>query len=112
MVYDYDVDFENTDFRERPELYQVGAGEQGVLSVQPYKGEILPHWQFKTPAIARQSSAKILELFHSYRDADDFVGMDMSRKFLQMVSLFRVEAATAQLCLKHNTSVTTCCGRM
>lgn len=69
MGFDYDIDFENTDFREQPELYQVGAGEQGVLSVQPYKGEILPHWQFKTPAIARQSSQKILELFKEYRDA-------------------------------------------
>ena len=99
MVYDYDVDFANTDFREHPELYQVGAGEQGVLSVQPYRGEILPHWQFKTPAIARQSNAKILELFQEYRDAEDFVGMDMSRKFLQMVS---------SICIHHASCSSTC----
>ncbi|MEJ7659642.1 MAG: DUF4385 family protein [Hymenobacter sp.] len=36
-----------TDFRAHPELYRVGKGEQGVLLVQPYKGEILPHWRFK-----------------------------------------------------------------
>ena len=68
--FDYSVDFDNTDFRGQPELYQIGSGEQGVLSVQPYKGEILPHWQFKTPVIAQKSSAKILELFEGYRDAE------------------------------------------
>lgn len=80
----YDLDFTTTDFRAEPEKYRVGKGEQGVLSVEPYKSEILPHWRFKTPDIAEESSAKILELFHAYLDADDFVGADMARKFLQM----------------------------
>jgi hypothetical protein len=40
--FDYSLDFENTDFRQRPELYRVGRGEQGVLLVEPYKSEILP----------------------------------------------------------------------
>ena len=80
----YDLDFANTDFRAEPEKYRVGRGEQGVLSVEPYKSEILPHWRFKTPEIAEESSTKILELFHTYLEADDFVGADMARKFLQM----------------------------
>ena len=82
--FDYSLDFENTDFREEPHLYRVGKGEQGVLMVQPYKGEILPHWRFKTEEIARESSEKIYAMFLEYRDQDDFVGMDMARKFLQM----------------------------
>ena len=57
--FDYSLDFKNTDFREQPELYRVGKGEQGVLLVEPYKGEILPHWRFKTVAEAKKSSAKI-----------------------------------------------------
>lgn len=84
MAFDYSLDFEKTDFRKNPELYRVGKGEQGVLSVEPYKNEILPHWRFKTPEIARDSATKIYKLFLEYKAVDDFVGMDMARKFLQM----------------------------
>ena len=84
MKFDYSQDFAHLDFRQHPELYQIGRGEQGVLSVEPYKSEILPHWRFKTPMIARESAAAILALFEKYREAGDFVGMDMARKFLQM----------------------------
>jgi hypothetical protein len=65
--------------------YRIGRGEQGVLTFEPYKSEILPLWRFKTPAIARQSSKQIYEKFLEYDEQGDFVGMDMSRKFLQMV---------------------------
>lgn len=84
MAFDYDLDFENTNFREHPELYRVGRGEQGVLLVEPYKSEILPHWRFKTPEIAKESSEKIYQMFLDYQKAGDFVGMDMARKFIQM----------------------------
>ena len=77
-------DVSGVDFRREPERYRVARGEQGVLSVEPYKGEILPHWAFRTPEIAIRSSQTILRLFRGYRRADDFVGMDMARKFLQM----------------------------
>lgn len=84
MSFDYDLDFEQIDFRLRPELYRIGRGEQGVLLVEPYKSEILPHWRFKDPEVARASAAKIYALYLGYRDAGDFAGMDMARKFLQM----------------------------
>lgn len=35
------------DYRKNPELYKVARGEQGVLTVEPYKSEILPHWRFR-----------------------------------------------------------------
>ena len=82
--FDYDQDFSTIDFRKHPERYQVGRGEQGVLLVQPYKGEILPHWRFRTVPIAKASAAKIMALFEEYRAQDDLVGMDMARKFIQM----------------------------
>ncbi len=82
--FDYSLDYKNLDLRRRPDLYRVGKGEQGVLLVEPYKSEILPHWRFKTPQIARESSGKIYELFLKYKKKEDFVGMDMARKFLQM----------------------------
>ena len=84
MSFDYSVDFKKIDFREHPELYRVGKGEQGVLLVEPYKSEILPHWRFKTPAIAQKSANKIYRIFLEYKATEDFVGMDMARKFLQM----------------------------
>lgn len=83
-TFDYSLDFQNTDFRRQPELYRVGKGEQGVLLVEPYKSEILPHWKFKTVAEAKQSSATIYQLFLAYLRAHDFPGADMARKFLQM----------------------------
>lgn len=84
MAFDYDLDFDKINFRKQPELYRVGRGEQGVLLVEPYKSEILPHWRFKTPEIATESSEKIYQMYLKYKEDQDFVGMDMARKFLQM----------------------------
>lgn len=82
--FDYSLDYKNLDLRKNPELYRIGKGEQGVLTVEPYKSEIVKHWRFKTPEIARESSQKIYEMFLEYKKQKDFVGMDMARKFLQM----------------------------
>lgn len=82
--FDYSLDFKTIDFRQHPDLYRIGRGEQGVLMVEPYKSEILPHWRFKTPEVARQSADEIYCLFLGYKEQKDFVGMDMARKFLQM----------------------------
>ena len=82
--FDYERDFASIDFRQHPEQYQVGKGEQGVLMVEPYKSEIHPDWRFKTPEIARESSEAIYALFLQYKAQNDFVGMDMARKFVQM----------------------------
>lgn len=83
-MFDYNLDFQAIDFREHPELYRVGKGEQGVLLVEPYKSEILPHWRFKTVAEAKRSSATIYRMFLAYLRTKDFPGADMARKFLQM----------------------------
>jgi len=83
-AFDYDLDYEKLDLRQRPELYRVGRGEQGVLLVEPYKSELLPLWRFKTPDIARESAEALEKAFRAYQKADDFVGMDMARKFIQM----------------------------
>ncbi|MCJ8155106.1 DUF4385 domain-containing protein [Chryseobacterium sp. SSA4.19] len=72
------------DYRAHPELYRVGKGEQGVLICEPYKSEIGPYWRFKTVEIAEESSEKIFRMFKEYLKNDEFVGADMSRKYLQM----------------------------
>lgn len=82
--FDYSLDFKKINFRDQPELYRIGRGEQGVLLVEPYKSEILPYWRFADVEKATQSSEKIYQLFLDYLAQDDFVGADMARKFLQM----------------------------
>ncbi len=82
--FDYSLHYAELDLRKNPELYRTGIGEQGVLLVQPYKSEILPHWRFKNPELAKKSSQKIYKMFLEYKEKEDFVGMDMARKFIQM----------------------------
>ncbi|MDQ3179567.1 MAG: DUF4385 domain-containing protein [Acidobacteriota bacterium] len=82
--FDYNLNFSEINFRKSPELYVYDHTERGVLLIEPYKSEILPFWRFRTPEIARESSAKIYEMFLEYKKQKDFVGMDMARKFLQM----------------------------
>ena len=84
--FDYDLDYKRLDFtdQENRKLYRIGRGEQGVLLVRPYTNDICAHWRFKTPEIAKKSAAKIYEMYLTYRDKKDFIGMDMCRKFLEM----------------------------
>ena len=85
---DFDIDSypwkPDINYREHPERYKVGKGEQGELICQPYKAEIGQHWRFKTQEIATESSIRIFELFEQYIRQNDFVGADMARKYLQM----------------------------
>jgi Domain of unknown function (DUF4385) len=64
--------------------YTIGRGETGVLSFEPYKSLILPYWAFRTPAVARNSAEILWAIFQSYCERGDFVGADMTRKFVQM----------------------------
>ncbi len=84
--FDYDLDYKNIDFtvEENRKLYRIGRGEQGVLLVRPYTDDICSHWRFVTESVARKSADKIYYMFVDYKDKQDFIGMDMARKFLEM----------------------------
>ena len=84
--FDYELDYKRLDFtdEETRKLYRIGRGEQGVLLVRPYTDDICAHWRFKTPEIAVESANHIYGMFLDYRDEEDFIGMDMCRKFLEM----------------------------
>lgn len=71
--------------------YRIGRGEQGVLTFEPYKSKLLPLWRFRTVELAKKSSQDLWQRFEEYEKEDDFVGMDMSRKFIQMVCIFSPE---------------------
>ena len=76
---EYDIDF-----REHPEAYEIGRGEEGVFKIQPYKGELLPLWGFADRESADEGGEAIYRKYCEYRDRGEFVGMDMARKYLQM----------------------------
>ena len=80
----YNLPYSSLDLRTHPHLYRTGIGEQGVLLVEPYKSELLPHWKFKSPSYASASAAKLYSIFISYLSEGDFVGADLARKFIQM----------------------------
>ena len=84
--FDYDLNYKELNFtdEETRQLYRIGRGEQGVLLVRPYTNDICAHWRFKTPDEAVKSSNKILDMFLDYWLEEDFIGMDMCRKFLEM----------------------------
>lgn len=76
---EYDVDF-----RAEPERYRVERGEQGAFKVEPYKSELLPLWGYADRETADEAGAAIYEKFREYRANEEFPGMDMARKYLQM----------------------------
>ncbi|GIZ41099.1 hypothetical protein CKM354_000441500 [Cercospora kikuchii] len=64
--------------------YEIARGEQGVLTFEPYKSILLPHWRFRTVPIAEESSKTLKGAFDHYVQEGDLVGSDMARKFIQM----------------------------
>ena len=84
--FDYSLDYKTLDFTDfnTKKLYRIGRGEQGVLLCRPYTEDICQYWRFKDETTARKSALKIYEMFREYSRNDDFIGMDMARKFLEM----------------------------
>ena len=84
--FDYELPYKQLDFTdaETRKLYRIGRGEQGVLLVRPYTDDICAHWRFVNEEAATKSSDKIYKMFCEYKRRNDFIGMDMARKFLEM----------------------------
>ncbi|MFC4541173.1 DUF4385 family protein [Halosolutus amylolyticus] len=76
---EYDVDF-----RENPDAYEIGRGEEDVFKVEPYKSELLPLWSYTDEEAAQESAEAIYDRYEGYREDGEFPGMDMARKYLQM----------------------------
>ena len=86
LEFNYELNYKELDFtdEETRKLYRIGRGEQGVLLVRPYTNDICAHWRFKTPKIAIESAHTIFDMYLDYLEQQDFIGMDMCRKFLEM----------------------------
>ena len=84
IEFDYKLDYKKLNFKPNDTRYRIGRGEQGVLLVRPYTDDICIYWKFRTPKIAEKSSRQIYHMYLHYKKEEDFVGMDMCRKFLEM----------------------------
>ena len=106
--FDYRLPYKKLDFAEKSirQLYRIGRGEQGVLLVRPYTDEVCKYWKFKTPKIAEKSAQKIYEMYADYRVKNDFIGMDMCRKFLEMGFTRARRYANYKDCKKYNNDGT------
>ena len=72
---------EPTDYRKRPDLYRP---EGDPFEVEPYASEIAPYLDYATMEAAAESAAQLYELYARYKEAGDFVGMDMVARFLRL----------------------------
>jgi len=72
------------DFREHPERYRSTDDERGVFKIEPYKSELLPLWTISDRESAAEAAAAVRDRYREYRDREEFVGMDLARKYLQM----------------------------
>jgi hypothetical protein len=72
------------DYRRYPQYYRTGAAEQDILNAEPYASELLPYLHFRGERSAYHAAQGMYDTFMRYRDQNDFVGMDMARKFLEM----------------------------
>jgi len=84
MSLPYDQVDWSINYRKHPDQYIVSRGQFGVLKYEPYKSEILQYWRYADKESAKQSKETILGMFYEYLSDDDFVGADMSKKFLHM----------------------------
>ena len=64
------------DYRKQPDLYKIARGEQGVLTVEPYKSEILPHWRFRWDYVPNYRQRSIVLLSEQ---AIDQIGLSARR---------------------------------
>ena len=104
IEFNYKLDFKKLDFTnfETRKLYRIGRGEQGVLLVRPYTNDICRFWKFKTPKIAVKSAEQIYSMYADYRALNDFICMDMCRKFLEMGFTRARRYANHKYCKKYD----------
>ena len=82
--FNYNLDYINIFFQPNDYRYRIGEKEQGVFLVRPYSDDIGKFWKFSTEKVAEESSEEIYKLYLSYKEIQDFVGMDMCRKYLSL----------------------------
>jgi hypothetical protein len=77
----------NINYDEKPLMYEFTEDCSGMYTCEPYKTELLKNWKFTSLDAATTSSKNLLEMFENYVARGDFVGADLTRKYLQAGSI-------------------------
>ncbi|RXK39494.1 hypothetical protein M231_03163 [Tremella mesenterica] len=96
-----------TSSNQNMKSYRALKTEQGVFTTPPYSTKIKPLWRFVNANVAATSAAAIWAKFEMYRNANDFIGMDICRKFLQMGRTRSLRYALRRGGKKYGTSSST-----
>lgn len=75
---------DDIDYSKNPDKYISTRNSQGVYIVEPYKSDLLPIFKFSSPEKSKRSASRLFNKFLDYKKDNDFVGMDMVRKYLQL----------------------------
>src|SRR5687767_10672559 len=71
-------------YRKHPDQYSLESDDEQAFEAEPYAAEILPFWHHVTAEEAAESASALYELYERYKEAEDFVGMDVVRRFLRL----------------------------
>jgi len=93
---EYDVNF-----RDDPGRYRHTPDERGVFKIEPYKSELLPLWAITDLAAATEATDAICDRYREYRDAGDFVGMDVALAYRGSLDAVREDDAYERLNAAH-----------
>ena len=85
MTFDYSLDFNRIDFRKHPELYRVGNRQEvSSLLKLTKKAKFYHTGDLRHRRWLACLRTRFTKCFLEYKAQENFVGMDMARKFLQM----------------------------
>ena len=79
-----DILHRDTNYEAHPERYPLDMDDEQALDVAPYASRIVPFWRYRSTAEASTSAAQLYELYTRYKEANDFVGMDVVRRLLRL----------------------------
>ena len=71
-------------YEAQPQRYPLDMDDEHVLSVAPYSERLLPYWRFASTTETALSAAQLYEWYIRYKEAGDFVGMDVARRLLRL----------------------------
>jgi hypothetical protein len=72
------------DYEAHPGRYPVDMDDEQVLQVAPYAARLLPYWRYASADDAARSAAALYEWYTRFKEAGDFVGMDVARRLLRL----------------------------
>tara|TARA_A200000159_G_C7331017_1_gene342924 strand:+ start:1990 stop:2418 length:429 start_codon:yes stop_codon:yes gene_type:complete len=73
----------NINYKLKPLMYEVTNDLGGMYICEPYKTDLLSAWKFADSKVSKSSALKLKEMFFEYVKQGDFVGADLTKKYLK-----------------------------